>query len=176
MSYETRLWQEITRAANNVTDSTTGRFESKHLTDEIANLLHSEQLAPEVREVSVEMQAKTLAREFVEKRNPKPTKKQGILFHPEAILPLGQGIRVWMKDATAADLMTWGQLSAKNLHKVARAESARQEYVASRVEVMRDHQDWRLERVERDVFEYQLIEASPAVSEDMPNLDEWDQD
>ena len=96
-------------------------------------------------------------------RTPKPT-AAGLLFHPSAILPLGNGQFVWMDRATADDLRAWGLLSTRNLARVAKAEATRQEYVVDRLGAMRDNPGRLLGQIEREVFGW--------VEGDEPDFDE----
>jgi hypothetical protein len=95
------------------------------------------------------------------------------MFHPGAILPLGDGKRVWMEYATDRDLIEWARQSTKNLARVASAEGARQSYVAERLDAMSGHRDWLLGRVEREVFGYAPdVEDPPDYSDQEPDGDE----
>ncbi|MPZ66194.1 MAG: hypothetical protein GEU83_11995 [Pseudonocardiaceae bacterium] len=154
---EARIWEMVEHAAKAVTDNT-GQFEKKGHIDEIKARLTGDELPPHVYHATLDLQAKNLAERFVSRRNPRPGKKNG-MFHPSAILPLGDGKRVWMEYATDTDLIEWARLATKNLARVAAAEGARQSYVADRLEAMRDRPGWTLGRIERDVYGY--IEAEP---------------
>lgn len=94
-----------------------------------------------------------------------------MLFHPRAILPLGDGKRVWMSDATPTDAIEWARLSTQNIARVASADGTRQGYVAERLQAWVDHPDWRLERLETECFGYTAQDDSP----DHPDPD-WDDD
>jgi hypothetical protein len=157
---DARLWEIVEAAARTVTDELTGRFENKHLIDEVRARLADEELQAHVRLVAEDRLAESLARSFVRGRNPKPGKPEG-MFHPGAILSLGDGKRIWMEYATDRDLIEWGRLSTKNLARVATAEGGRQQYVADRLEAFEDHRDWLLGRIEREFFGYVGTEDPP---------------
>lgn len=166
---DTRLWELVEQAARAVTDESTGQFDNKSLIDEVKASLANEELPEHVRASSIDVLAKSLARGFVSKRNPRPGKPSG-MFHPGAILPLGDGKRVWMEYATDRDLIEWARQSTKNLARVASAEGSRQSYVAERLDAMRSHRDWLLGRVEREVFGF-----TPDI-EDPPDYSDPDED
>lgn len=169
-----RMWELVEEAAKAVTDELTGRFDNKTLVDELRERLADEDLMEHVREVGRERLAKSLADGFVRSRNPKPGKPSG-MFHPGAILPLGDGKRIWMEYATDRDLIEWGRQSSRNLARVATAEGSRQQYVAERLEAFETHRDWLLGRIEREVFGYVEVEDPPEYSD--PDSDqEWDED
>lgn len=143
-----RLFEAVEAAARAVTD-VEGHVKTKLLREELD--VRFDDLPDHVRTVARDMQLDHLITAWKTARTPKPTTGV-VLFHPSAILPLGNGEFVWMDLATADDLRAWGLLSTKNLARVARAEATRQEYVATRLTVMRDNPDWRLGQVERDVY------------------------
>lgn len=161
---DARLWELVTQAARHVTDEVTGRFDNKALVDELRGRLTDKDLMAHVREVSIDRLAKSLADGFVKKRNPKPGNPAG-LFHPEAILPLGKGKRIWMEYATDKDLIEWARQSTRNLAQVASAEGARQKYVSERLDAFRMHREWKLGRIEREVFGYVDVEEPPDYSD-----------
>lgn len=170
---DARLWEIVERAAKSVTDEMTGQFDNKNLIDELKISLADQELPAHVRASSVDMLAKSLARGFVSKRNPKPGNSSK-MFNPGAILPLGDGKRVWMEYATDRDLIEWARQSTKNLARVASAEGARQAYVAERLQAMRDHGGWLLGQVERDVFGYSPdVEDPPDYEGD--DFNDWDE-
>lgn len=170
---EARMWQIVEDAAKEVTDESNGQFENKALVDELKTRLADEEMPQHVRAQTTEMLAKKLAEGFVRRRNPKPG-KVAAMFSPGAILPLGDGKRVWMDYATDSDLIEWARQSTKNLARVAAAESARQDYVAQRLDAMRDHPGWYLGRVEREVFGYIPEEEPPFDPNEEPDNDHWD--
>lgn len=167
-----RLWEVIEEAALAVTDSSTGRFHNKEFVEEIRIRLERGDVAPQLRQVITGRLAEELARGFVKARNPRH-RRQGTLFDPGAILPLGDGKRVWMKDATETDLIDWARLSSRNLARVAEAEGAKQTYAAERLEVWRGHRGWRLERLEREVFGYEPVAEDIPKGYDEPEA--WDE-
>ncbi|MEV4093834.1 hypothetical protein [Streptosporangium saharense] len=167
-----RLWAVVEDAAQAVTDPVTGRFENKALVEEIRARLADEQLAADLRAATADRLAEGLANGFVNSRNPRK-RKHGTLFDPQAILPLGDGKRVWMNDATDTDLIEWARLSTRNLARVATAEGDRQAYVAERLQAWRDYRDWRLGRLEHEVFGYEPVVEDIPEGYDEP--EEWDE-
>lgn len=147
-THKQRLFEAVEAAARAVTDNQ-GHFKTKLLREELD--ARFDDLPDHVRTVARDMQIDHLITAWKTARTPKPTAGV-VLFHPSAILPLGNGEVTWMDMATSDDLRAWGLLSTKNLARVARAEATRQEYVATRLTVMRDNPGWRLGRVERDVY------------------------
>lgn len=162
---EARLWEIVEEAAQSVTDEATGQFENKKLIAEIKAKVTSRDLPEHVRSETTDMLAKKLAEGFVRRRNPKPG-KAATMFHPGAVLPLGDGKRVWMEYATDADLIEWARQSTKNLARVAAAEGSRQSYVAERLDAMRERPGWLLGQLEREVFGYEPDVEEPPFDED----------
>lgn len=161
-THKQRLFETVEAAARAVTDNE-GHVKNKLFREELD--ARFDELPDHVRVVARAMQIDHLMTAWKTARTPKPTAGV-VLFHPSAILPLGNGQFVWMDWATSDDLRAWGLLSTKNLARVAKAEGTRQEYVASRLTAMRDHPDWRLGQIERDVYEW--------VEEDLP--EDFDED
>lgn len=173
---DARMWEIVEAAAREVTDDATGRFESKELIGEIRARLASKDLEPHVRVVTLDRLAKSLADSFVKSRNPRPRLgKPKTLFNAGAILPLGDGKRIWMEYAGPNDLIEWARLSTKNLARVATAEGSRQAYVADRLEAFLSHAEWLLGKIEREVFGY-VDEPAPVVEDEDDELDAWDED
>lgn len=166
MSAETALWQIIEQAARAVTDPQTGRFEHKHFIDELRRRLTADQLPPDVRHATLEETAKRLADSFVNRRKPRQ-RATGVLFDPGALLPLGEGKRVWMAEATDADLIAWAGLEAKNAARVLASAGTRQGYAAQRLDAMRAHPGWLLGRVEREVFGWVEDDTPTEYEDDM---------
>lgn len=171
---DARMWELVEAAAREVTDEVTGRFEHKEFLDEIRARLADRELESHVRAVAEDKLARALATGFVRSRNPKPGKPSG-MFHPGAILPLGDGKRIWMEHAGANDLIEWARLSTKNLARVATAEGSRQAYVAERLEAFLAHTGWHLGRIEREIFGYVGDTSADDLDED-DELDAWDED
>jgi hypothetical protein len=168
---DVRMWELVEAAARIVTDEVTGRFEHKAFVDEIFTRLRDNGLEPNVRAVAQERVAKALADSFIRARNPKPG-KPATMFDPGAVLPLGNGKRIWMEYAGANDLIEWARLSTRNLARVATAEGARQAYVAARLAAFLEHAGWLLGRIEREVFGYA---DAPRPHDEYDDLDEWDE-
>lgn len=143
-----RLFEAVETAARAVTNHE-GRVHTKTLREELD--ARFDDLPDHVRVVAREMQIEQLVTAWKTARTPKPTAGV-LLFHPSAILPLGNGQFVWMDQATADDLRAWGLLSTRNLARVAKSEASRQEYVVDRLGAMRDNPGWLLGQIERDVF------------------------
>jgi hypothetical protein len=148
---ERRVWEMVGRCADNVTDDQ-GRFEHKNFIEEIAATI--DEMPVHARARVDRMTAHSLATGFISRRNPKP-RAQGSMYRDDAILPLGDGRRVWMRDATDDDLIRWARLSTANLARVAQAEGARQQYAADRIGALRDHPDLPLSEIERRYFGYE---------------------
>jgi len=152
MTGKAHLHALVQQCAHKVTDDN-GRLDVKDLRDEIRIAL--ENLPPHIEHQAREDQVEKLASSFRAKRNPRPRNGQ-ISFHPEALLPLGNGVSVWMDRATPDDLRTWGMLSTRNNIKVARADLNRQEYVMSRLDAWRSRTNLpHLGVLEREVFGHQ---------------------
>lgn len=155
-----RLFEAVELAARAVT-SNEGRVDTKHLREELD--ARFDDLPDHVRVVARALQIEQLVTAWKTARTPKPT-GGAVLFHPSAILPLGNGLFVWMDVATADDLRAWGLLSTRNLARVAKAEATRQGYVVERLGAMRDNPGRLLGDIERDVYGW--------VEDDAPDLDE----
>jgi hypothetical protein len=151
VSADAWLWQIIEEAARSVTDPATGKFEHKNFVDELRRRLADKSLPADVREATLDESAKRLADSFVNRRKPH-RRDNGVLFDPGAVLPLGEGKRVWMAEATAADLIAWASLEAKNAARVLASAGTRQGYAAERLDAMRAHPGWLLGRIEREVY------------------------
>ena len=168
---DARLYELVEEAADAVTDPSTGRFENKDLIDEVRARLTKDDLPPPIRQVTTDKLAESIVRTFIRRRNPRP-RRQGVLFHPRAILPLGDGKRVWMRYATPTDAIEWARLSTQNIARVAAADGDRQGYVAERLRAWADHPGWSWERLEIELFGYAPDE------EDLPDHPDpdWDDD
>lgn len=151
---ESRMWEVVDAAAHAVTDDSTGKFDQKALAGELGHRLADPELAPHIRQAVLDAAASTLATRFLNRRKPKPREEGGALFHPSSVIPLGDGERVWMDQATAADLIKWSSLEVDNLMRVTTAHGRRQHYVNERLVALQDHQGWTLGRIEREVFGY----------------------
>lgn len=110
----------------------------------------------ELFEATIQKAAAGMARDFGERRSPRRHRKTGGLYHPVSILRLGNGIWVWMKDATPTDMTQWGRLSSRNTVQIITAEAERQRYVLDRTDAFREHPSCeRLGPLEEAVFHYQ---------------------
>lgn len=164
---DARMWQIAEDAARSVTDELTGRFESKDLRDEIYRRLSDGSIEQHVYVVMMDRMAKTLSTSFVRARSPRLREGFGLYF-PGAVLPMGDGKRVWMEFATDSDLLEWDRQSVRNLARVASASVARSDYVSKRIQAFRDHPDWLLGRIEQDVFGYVAAEDPWTDGMDVP--------
>jgi hypothetical protein len=162
---EARIWQLVEQAAKDVSDDD-GRFDDVKLREKLRDLLTIDDLNPVEKQATIDMLVKTLTTTFIRRRNPK-RQPSGTLFNAASVIPLGDGKRVWMEQATDDDLLAWASLSTANLSRVAIAEGNRQRYVSERLAELRKHPDWRLGRVEREIFGYVEYEADES---------EWDPD
>lgn len=165
-SDKTRLFEAVEAAARAVTDDE-GRFEAKRLREELAARM--DDLPDHVRVIAHEMQVAQLVQAWRRARTPRPV-GGAVLFNPSAIIPLGHGQSVWMDVATSDDLRAWGLLSTRNLARVAVAEGSRQEYIVTRLEVLRDRPGRLLGEIEREVFGW--VESAPDWDDDEDEDDE----
>ncbi|WP_433549134.1 hypothetical protein ACQPZG_31780 [Streptomyces sp. CA-294286] len=100
--------------------------------------------------------AQAMVRDFGESRSPRRHCKTGGLYHPESILRLGNGIWVWMKDATPTDTTQWARVSSRNTVRVISAEAEKQRYALDRTDAFRENPSCeRLAQLEEVVFHYQ---------------------
>lgn len=130
-----------------------GHWEQKSLVDRVRKRLKDDvNLAPGIKDQVEYDSAAYYARAFVSRRKPHPDKDTGGLFRPEYVLPLGEGNRVWMDQATNSDLMSWAALETANTAKVLNASATRQAYVAKCLAAFGKHPKWTLGRVERESF------------------------
>lgn len=161
---ERRLWEIVEAAARDVTNGD-GAFYAKDLREQILTRLSADDLPLNVQGITLEMLAGSLASRFVSRRNPKP-RGDAQLFDDTAVLPLGDGKRVWMGRADAHDLVAWIALSSRNLANVAKAESVRQLYGSERLDVMREHPGVLLGEIERNYFGHAPTDAPDDGAED----------
>ncbi len=99
--------------------------------------------------------SQAVARDFGERRSPRRHRKTGGLYHPHSVLRLGQGIWVWMKDATPTDTTQWARISSRNAAQVVAAELEKQEYALDRTDAFRANPSCeRLSQLEETVFHY----------------------
>lgn len=161
---ENRIDLIVETAATAATDAE-GHFEQKTLIDKIRAQLKSEKLTPDLKEQIEQDQAAYYGRRFVNRRKPKLSKDGG-LFHPAYVLPLGDGKRVWMDKATVADLLMWVALETANTAAVLTTAGRRSKYVAQRVDAFRDHPKWKLGEIERKSFDYAETDEPPDETED----------
>lgn len=159
MSGNPYLWEFVEAAAAAVIpDTMTKQWEHKRFREETRNRLDDfDELPADVKDAALDLLAKHLTDRFVSRRKPRASEPDE-MFHPSRVLPLGNGMRIWMADATASDLMAWAALEARNAARIMGAAGRRQEYVASRLTAMREHPGWSLGRIEREVFGYVLLE------------------
>lgn len=168
---DARLWAMVEAAAKSVTDEVTGHYKKEAFAAELDRRLSEEEVPEHVQQVVREEAVKRLVDGFHRRRQPQ-VRRQGGLYDPGYVLALGHGERVWMAQAGHTDLIAWAALEAKNAASVLAAAGRRQAYVAERLPVMNAHPDWKLDRVEQEVFGF-----TPDV-EDPPDdaESEWDED
>ncbi len=123
------LYELIEEVARKVTDDD-GRFEASRLREELA--VELENAPVHIRALVEDMKVSSLVTSFRRSRQPKIA-QGAVLFDPGAIMPLGNGVSVWMGRATPRDVQAWLLLSSRNLAAVAKAEAIKQEYGASRL-------------------------------------------
>lgn len=148
-------------AARAVTNDA-GHFQQKALVDKFRELFEAAAKdAPHVREQGARDLAESYCGSWVTARKPKPGGEDGALFHPGYVLPLGNGERVWMERATAADLIQWAALDSDNTARINAAAGRRQAYVAGRLTEFPTHPGWVLGDIERVVFGYVEVDDRP---------------
>ncbi|MFD7013925.1 hypothetical protein [Streptomyces sp. NPDC059928] len=129
-----------------------GRIHKDDLHEAICERLRQDE---KLFEMTVQKAARGMARDLGERRSPRRHRKTGSLYHPASILRLGNGIWVWMKDATPTDMTQWGRLSSRNTVQIITAEAERQQYVLDRTDAFREYPDFeRLAPLEESVFHY----------------------
>lgn len=97
-----------------------------------------------------------MIRDFGERRSPRRHRKTGGLYHPMSVVRLGNGIWVWMKDATHADTAQWALIDARNTGRVVSAGREKQTYAHVRTDAFRENPSCeRLSQLEENVFHYQ---------------------
>lgn len=154
-----RLWEIVETAARAVTDADTGHYKQESFRAELVERLSSYDAPAHVQELVRDLAVKRLVDGFDARRKPKFS-EQGSLYSDGYILKLGHGERVWMLMATPTDLISWAAQESKNSAAVLAAAGRRQAYVALRLSVWAEHPDWRLGRIERDMFDY-VVEEEP---------------
>ncbi|MCZ4103458.1 hypothetical protein [Streptomyces sp. H39-C1] len=127
-----------------------------HLAEFHASLDGRIRQIPELYDAAIYKTAQSVARDFGERRSPRRHRKTGGLYHPKSILRLGQGIWVWMKDATPTDTTQWASVSSRNTVRVIAAEAEKQQYALDRTDAFRENPTCgRLAQLEENVFHYQ---------------------
>jgi hypothetical protein len=87
-------------------------------------------------------------------RRPRVDNEQPSLFDPDALLPVGEGLRVTMAKATIRDFATWWRIETDEYSAQVQAYAAKSKYHSSRLTNWEDKHH-TLEDVEREVFGWQ---------------------
>ncbi|MFJ7589482.1 hypothetical protein ACIQZO_19300 [Streptomyces sp. NPDC097617] len=112
--------------------------------------------------------AQGLMRDLGERRSPRRNRRSGGLYHPESIMKLGNGIWVWMKRTTHADLSQWGVICARNTIRTMTAGADNQQYVYERTDAFRVNPGiTALHSLEESVFHYR---------QDALDVIDWEED
>ncbi|MEN8654406.1 hypothetical protein ABCR94_28365 [Streptomyces sp. 21So2-11] len=109
----------------------------------------------ELYDAAIYKATQAMMRDFGERRSPRRHHKTGGLYHPGSVLKLGNGIWMWMKDATPTDMTQWARLSSRNTVRVISAEAEKQQYALDRTDAFRENPSCeRLSQLEEVVFQY----------------------
>jgi hypothetical protein len=130
-----------------------GRIHTDELQSELAKeLAQHEDLLP----MALAKGCQGLIRDMGDRHSPRRHRKSGGLYHPDSVLKLGNGIWVWMKDATPTDITQWGRVCSRNAVRILTSEAETQQYIADRTDAFRAHPGFeRLASLEEAVFHYQ---------------------
>ncbi|MFI5744239.1 hypothetical protein ACIA9I_38530 [Streptomyces anulatus] len=130
-----------------------GRIHTDELQSELAKeLAEHENLLP----MALAKGCQGLIRDMGDRHSPRRRRTTGGLYHPDAVLKLGNGIWVWMKDATPTDITQWGRICSRNAIRILTSEAETQQYIADRTDAFRSHPGYeRLAPLEEAVFHYQ---------------------
>ncbi|MEW1599409.1 hypothetical protein [Streptomyces sp. NPDC093808] len=130
-----------------------GRIHTDELQRELAKeLAEHEDLMP----MALAKGCQGLIRDMGDRHSPRRRRTTGGLYHPDAVLKLGNGIWVWMKDATPTDITQWGRVCSRNAVRILTSEAETQQYIADRTDAFRAHPGIeRLASLEEAVFHYQ---------------------
>ncbi|WP_432012646.1 hypothetical protein [Streptomyces cucumeris] len=130
-----------------------GRIHTDELHSELAKeLAQREDLLP----MALAKGCQGLIRDMGDRHSPRRHRKSGGLYHPDSVLKLGNGIWVWMKDATPTDITQWGRVCSRNAVRILTSEAETQQYIADRTDAFRAHPGFeRLASLEQAVFHYQ---------------------
>ncbi|MER6190240.1 hypothetical protein [Streptomyces cyaneofuscatus] len=129
-----------------------GRIHTAELQRELAReLALHEDLLP----MALAKGCQGLIRDMGDRHSPRRRRARGGLYHPDSVLKLGNGIWVWMKDATPTDITQWGRVSSRNAVRILTSEAETQQYIADRTDAFRAHPRFdRLAPLEEAVFHY----------------------
>lgn len=131
----------------------TGRIHIDELQRELVKeLAGNEDLLP----MALAKGCQGLIRDMGDRHSPRRRRTSDGLYHPDSVLKLGNGIWVWMKDATPTDMTQWGRVCSRNALRTLTAEAETQQYIADRTDAFRAHPGHeRLASLEEAVFHYQ---------------------
>lgn len=172
MEYGDRLLDELVqRAAERVKDPATGYIHRKHLIDEVDRDLERGELhisaAARLRRASTETQVD----KFLNRRKPKPT-GQDTIYDANYLLPLGDGKRVFMCDATISDLLAYQRGVEENRKRVNKRASETDVYITERVAALEANPGRSLGWVETHVFGHSTDEDPSAHIYEEENIDD----
>ncbi|WP_412078792.1 hypothetical protein ACLF6K_35890 [Streptomyces xanthophaeus] len=157
---EIRLRHLVETTALEITD-TDGRFRKRDLVDAVRSKLDHEDIGPETRAIALDKLAESAVTGFGDERKPRRRGPE-TLFHPDCILKLGNGIWIWMQDATDSDIVAWRRLSRRNRARVDRADDDLQDYSDERLDAYRVNKGIvRLIDLERHYFGWTPDQADP---------------
>ncbi|MGZ2361575.1 hypothetical protein LRE75_33670 [Streptomyces sp. 372A] len=129
-----------------------GRIHTEELQRELAKELASNK---DLLPLALTKGCQGLVRDMGARHSPRRRRTSGGLYHPDSVLKLGNGIWVWMKDATPTDITQWGRICSRNAVHILTSEAENQQYVADRTDAFRDHPEiQRLASLEEAVFHY----------------------
>lgn len=148
---------EIAKAGK---DPVTGYVHRKNLVDSLEELLRKPDLHVSIASRLVRQAAAANVDRYFNRRKPKKTAQESIYF-PEFWLPLGDGRRVQMCDASGNDLVTYRRLVKHNEERVKLKGAVTYDYVDQRVAALDSNPGRLLGWVEVHVFGYRGIEGDP---------------
>ncbi|MEU5162310.1 hypothetical protein AB0G74_22265 [Streptomyces sp. NPDC020875] len=164
----TRLQQIVEQCAIALTDAD-GRVSKRELTVAVREQLTSDDLDHHTKTAALGQLASSLVTGFGEQRNPR-RRRADTLFHPRDLIKPGNGVWVWMDQATDSDLLAWSRLSRRNRARVDRADDEVQDYVDQRTDAFRTHTGIvRLIDLERAAFGWNDTDDEPE-EPDQPGL------
>lgn len=155
MEYGDRLLDDlVAEAAEYVKDPHTGYIQRKDLIDEVQLRLEQNQIEAAASARLLRASTETQVDKFFNRRKPKPT-AQGSIYEPNYLLPLGDGKRVFMRDASVGDLIAYRVGVEQNQKRVNNRAAQTYEYIGERITALNENPGRSLGWVERHVFGYE---------------------